>query len=94
MKLGVQSEDLHSEATSVRSGASEVNHILQKLTAEISNLAASWEGGASAFRDRWHEWQTGAEQIRQAMDDMGAFLEQAAHSYEATEEHIKSAAGR
>ena len=93
-KLAVQSEDLRAQSGAVKSGANEVNDILSRLTQQISDLAAAWEGGASqAFQDRWREWQNGAQNVQQAMDDMGEFLRQAAEAYEETENSLKSAAG-
>lgn len=94
-KLTVQSEDLRQQSTEVDRGAQEVESIIGQLGGQISQLAANWAGGASdAFRDRWDEWQRGARDIKQAMDDMAQFLRQAAEAYESTEEQIKSAAGR
>lgn len=93
--IGVQSEELHAQHGRVINGASEVEAILSRLTGEIANLAGSWQGSASqAFQSRWQEWQTGATQVQQAMQNMGQFLQQAAQSYETTEEELRSAAGR
>lgn len=93
-KLTVQSEDLHDQSRQVTSGANDVNEILGKLTSQIADLASRWEGGASqAFHSRWTEWQNGAKQVQQAMDDMGTFLEQAAKAYEETETNLQQAAG-
>lgn len=94
-RITVTSEELHQQATRVATGANEVDAILTRLTGEIQNLAASWEGAASqAFQTRWQEWQTGAQQVRQAMEGMGQFLAEAARAYEDTEEQLRSAAGR
>ena len=79
----------------MKAGAAEVNDILGRLTGQIQTLASSWEGAASAaFQARWQEWQAGAAQVQQAMDGMGIFLEQAAVTYEETEESLRAAAGR
>ena len=92
-KLAVQSEDLRTQSAAVKSGAADVNDVLGRLTAQIADLAARWEGGASqAFQARWQDWQTGAQSVQQAMDAMGIFLEQAAGAYEETEETLRSAA--
>ena len=94
-KLAVQSEDLRDQSNAVKNGANEVSDILTRLTQQISDLASRWEGGASeAFQSRWQEWQTGAKNVQQAMDDMGVFLQQAAEAYEETENSLKTAAGR
>ena len=93
-KIGVESEDLRRESASVKQGSNEVIDILNRLTGEIQNLAAQWEGAASqAFQDTWHEWQTGAHQVQQAMEHMGVYLEQAAQTYETTEDHLRAATG-
>ena len=94
-RIGVQSEELRQQAGAVKAGAAEVNDILGRLTGQIQTLASSWEGAASAaFQARWQEWQAGAAQVQQAMDGMGIFLDQAAVTYEETEESLRAAAGR
>jgi WXG100 family type VII secretion target len=94
MKLGVQSEELRTEAQHVQTGAADVGQILGKLSTEITNLASNWNGDAyDAFLGHWQHWQQGAEQIRNAMDEMSTFLTKAAAQYEETEHAIKSAAG-
>lgn len=94
-RIGVQSEELRQQAGAVKTGAAEVNEILSRLTGQIQALASTWEGAASAaFQTRWQEWQTGAAQVQQAMDGMGVFLDQAALTYEETEESLRAAAGR
>ena len=94
-RIGVQSEELRQQAGAVKGGAAEVSDTLGRLTGQIQSLAASWEGAASAaFQTRWQEWQAGASQVQQAMDSMGIFLEEAARTYEDTEEALRAAAGR
>jgi 6 kDa early secretory antigenic target len=94
-RIGVQSEELRQHATTVKAGAAEVNDILGRLTGQIQSLASTWEGAASAaFQTRWQEWQAGATQVQQAMDSMGIFLDEAARTYEETEEALRAAAGR
>ncbi|OLT14079.1 hypothetical protein BJF78_19920 [Pseudonocardia sp. CNS-139] len=94
-RIGVQSEDLRQQSTTVKTGAAEVNDTLGRLTGQIQTLAASWEGAASAaFQARWQEWQAGATQVQQAMDSMGIFLDEAARAYEETEDSLRAAAGR
>ena len=94
-RIGVQSEELRQQSSAVKAGAAEVNDILGRLTGQIQSLASTWEGAASAaFQTRWQEWQTGAAQVQQAMDGMGIFLDEAARTYEETEESLRAAAGR
>ncbi len=94
-RIGVQSEELRQQASTVKAGAAEVNDILAQLTGQIQTLASTWEGAASAaFQTRWQEWQNGATQVQQAMDAMGIFLEEAARTYEETEDSLRAAAGR
>lgn len=93
-QLTVRSEDLHAQSTAVIKGAADVNQTLSQLTSQIADLASRWQGGASqAFQTRWQEWQTGAKNIQQAMDDMGRFLGTAAQTYEQTEAGLQQAAG-
>ncbi|MCE3552390.1 WXG100 family type VII secretion target [Pseudonocardia sp. RS11V-5] len=94
-QLAVTFEDLRTQSAAVQTGAADVNDILTRLTSQIADLAARWEGGASqAFQSRWQEWQSGAQSIQQAMDDMGRFLQTAADTYEQTEQGLQQAAGR
>jgi 6 kDa early secretory antigenic target len=95
-KLTVQSDDLRQQAHNVQAGATQVNDTLSQLTAQIADLAARWEGGASqAFQMRWQEWQQGAKNVQLAMEHMGQFLSVAAQTYEETEMQIQQqAAGR
>jgi WXG100 family type VII secretion target len=94
-RLAVQSEDLHTQSDAVNTGSQQVDEILKRLTAQIVDLAGRWEGGASeAFQTRWQEWQTGADSIRHAMEDMGRFLHQAGLAYENTEQELRTATGR
>ncbi len=94
-RIGVQSEDLHNQSQRVAQGSAEVTELLTRLTGEIANLAGTWQGAASdAFQSRWTEWQAGASQVQQAMENMGQFLQQAGASYEATEDELRTAAGR
>lgn len=93
-QLTVQSEDLRSQSAAVQRGAAEVSDTLTQLTTQIADLASRWQGGASqAFQSRWQEWQAGAKNIQQAMDDMGRFLGTAAETYEQTEAGLQQAAG-
>ncbi|OLT00612.1 hypothetical protein BJF90_34230 [Pseudonocardia sp. CNS-004] len=91
----MQSEELRQQAAEVKAGAGEVNDILSRMTGRIQTLASSWEGAASAaFQARWQEWQVGAAQVQQAMDGMGIFLDEAARTYEETEDSLRAAAAR
>jgi WXG100 family type VII secretion target len=93
--FAVTSEELSTQSSRVGIGAADVEATLTRLSSEIANLAASWQGGASqAFQTRWQEWQAGAKQVQEAMANMGTFLQEAATQYETTEEGLRSAAGR
>lgn len=91
--IDVTSEDLHQQAVQVHTGAARVNEILSQLTGQIQDLAGKWQSSSSeAFQGRWQEWHQGATQIHQAMEDMGNFLQQAAQTYEETEDHLRASA--
>ena len=92
-RLTVDSSDLRAQSGLVRGGASDVNETLSRMTGQIADLASRWEGSASqAFQTRWQEWQTSAQHVQQAMENMGVFLEQAAQRYEETEANLTSGA--
>jgi WXG100 family type VII secretion target len=93
--IDVESTELRQQAQSVRSGASEVNDIVGRLTGQVQELSGRWRGSASeSFQGLWDEWQRGAQQLREAMQGIGDFLERAAETYEQAEDSIKSSAGR
>jgi WXG100 family type VII secretion target len=93
-KVAVQSEELHTQSAAVKSGAADVSEILGRLTSQITNLAGQWEGSASqAFQARWQEWQSGAQNVQQAMEHMGLFLDQAGDAYEQNEEALRRGSG-
>lgn len=92
-KVAVQSEELHTQAAAVKSGSADVSAILSRLTSQITSLAGLWEGSASqAFQARWQEWQSGAQNVQQAMEHMGMFLDQAGDAYEQNEEALRQGA--
>lgn len=93
-KIGVQSEDIRGQSDAVKSDFVQVHDILARRTAEIGNLASTWQGAASdAFQQRWADWQSGARNVEHAMEAMGLFLGQAAEAYEATEDQLRKASG-
>lgn len=93
MQFGVTPQELDTESAHVRTGAGEVEAVLNRLGTEITNLASNWTGPAyDAFLEHWHTWQTGAQQVKASMEDMATFLSQAAQKYEANEHDIANAA--
>jgi WXG100 family type VII secretion target len=93
--IDVESAELRQQAQSVKNGAAEVNELVTRLTGQVQDLAGRWRGSASeGFQGLWDEWQRSATQLREAMQGIGDFLQQAAETYEQAEDSIKSSAGR
>lgn len=92
--IDVESAELRQQAHSVKSGAAEVNDLVSRLTGQVQDLAGRWRGSASeSFQTLWDEWKTSASQLREAMDGIGGFLDNAAQTYEDAENAIKNSAG-
>ncbi|MGH8998927.1 MAG: WXG100 family type VII secretion target [Acidimicrobiia bacterium] len=90
--IKVTSEQLSSTASQLASGSGEVENQLSTMRSQVSSLVdADWAGAASdSFRDLWDQWQTGASQLREALDGIHKMLTQAAQAYQDTEDQLAS----
>ena len=90
--IKVTSEQLTSVASQLQSGSGEVETQLATMRSQVSGLVdADWAGAASdSFRDLWDKWQSGATQLREALDGIHQMLSQAATAYQETEDKLAS----
>ena len=93
-KLKVTSEQLISLSGSLKNGSESVQSQLDSMRRQIEPLAADWEGAASGqFQSMWNEWQSGAKQVREALEGISKLLKGAGEAYERTEADIKNSMG-
>jgi len=89
----VSSDELTTLGQRVSAGSEETQTLLSNLGSQVAALAGVWDGQAAAnFQNLYTEWQSGASQVREAMDGIARFLLTAAQSYETTEAQIAQAA--
>jgi WXG100 family type VII secretion target len=91
VQMAAQTEDIHQKAMAVQQDAAEVEAMLGKLTAAMSELASTWRGpAASAFQQRFAGWATQARNMRQTLEAIGQSLNSAGTDYEQLESQIAS----
>jgi WXG100 family type VII secretion target len=82
--------------------ASQLNATAQQLEAENSQamsrvqalVGAGWQGAASmAFENAFQQWKNGSEEVQRALAQISALLNNAASSYDSTEEAVRSSFG-
>ena len=88
--IKVTAESLHSVASDLKSGSEEVQQRLESMRGQVQNLVDSdWTGAASSsFQELYTEWNTGARQVKEALDGIAQMLDQAARVYQETEDQL------
>ena len=86
--IQVTSEELHSVAGHLSTGAGTVHGQLGSLRAQVDGLVgAGWKGGASAqFHDLYTQWNTAGQQLLEALTGISKALETSANNYEQAEQ--------
>jgi WXG100 family type VII secretion target len=89
--IKVTSEDLANASTQLSSGSQEIDTQLNTMHGLVQELVSSdWQGAASSsFESLYHEWNTSAANLREALDGISKLLANAASSYATTEQHIQ-----
>ncbi|HET8680357.1 MAG TPA: WXG100 family type VII secretion target [Micromonosporaceae bacterium] len=91
--FAVDSEMLRRQSQSVITTAGDISGSLQTVTGQVRELTAHWTGGSSdAFQNLWHDWETGAKQLLDAMDGIGKYLDRAAQTFEDAERAVTEGA--
>ncbi len=88
--IKVMSEQLQSVSSPLQRGSEDVSQQLNSMESQVKALVdADWTGAASdSFRGLWDQWQTGAAQVKEALDGIPQMLGQAARTYEETESQL------
>lgn len=89
--IKVTSEDLATVATQLSSGSEEIDGQLITMRGLVQSLVESdWQGGASsAFDALYHQWNTSAANLREALDGISRLVSNAATAYANTEQQIQ-----
>jgi WXG100 family type VII secretion target len=89
--ISVTPEQLHTIASQLTSGASEVESLLAQLASYVSPLQGDWVGQAQQqFEALWAEWQSSARGLHEALTGIATLTRSAASSYETNEQGIAS----
>jgi WXG100 family type VII secretion target len=93
--IKVTSEDLHATSASLKSAAETIKNTSEQAKSQVEGLVqGDWTGTASsAFDQAFMQWKSGADQVDQALNRIGELLNNAAQSYETTEQNITSSFG-
>ena len=88
--IKVTSEELHSVSSQLKSGSEEVMQRLSSMKSKVDSLLHSdWAGAASiSFKQNYDKWNSGAQQVKQALDGIAQLLGQAAQTYQETEDKL------
>ena len=88
--IRVTSEDLSSAAAQLGQGSQEIDAQLGSMRSLIQSLvSADWQGTASSsFDSLYQQWNTSANNMRNALDGISKLLSNAAAAYAQTEQQI------
>jgi WXG100 family type VII secretion target len=93
--IAVTPEQLQSTASQLNSGAANIESILSQLAAQVAPLQSEWQGVAQArFQELWAQWQQSSRGIQEALHGISQLTQQAAVSYDETEQGIAASFGR
>jgi len=84
-------QDLEDGSSMLQRGAGDIQAQLDTMKSRLSSISVSWEGAASSqFQSLWAEWDTGARQVREALEGISALLARAAQNYRSVEDANRS----
>lgn len=88
--IKVTSEQLSTVASQLAAGSNEVESQLSTMKGQVAGLVdADWGGAASdSFRDLWDKWNSGANQLHEALEGIHQMLSSAANAYQETEDKL------
>lgn len=93
--LRVTPDQLRQLSSQLNGGAGNIEGILSQLGTATQSAAADWQGAAQArFQELWQAWQRSATELHQTLTSMSQLMNQAAQSYQTTEESIATSFGR
>ncbi len=89
--ITVTPEQLREISAQLSAGAADVEATLSRLAGVVSPLQTEWVGSAQAqFEALWEEWQRDATGLHNALTGIAQLTQNAATSYESTEQSIAS----
>jgi WXG100 family type VII secretion target len=93
--IKVTSEDLQATSASLKTAAEQIKTTSEQAKKQVEALvSAGWTGTASsAFDQAFMQWKSGADQVDIALARIGELLNNAAQSYDSTEQSITSSFG-
>ncbi len=90
--IKVTSEELHTLASNVQTGSTQIQDQLTRMQGEVSGvIGGEWQGSASGqFHALWEEWQRSAAGLKDALDGISRLLSSAGTQYQLTEDGIRA----
>ena len=93
--IAVTPEELQSVGAQLMSGAGEIDAIQSQLAGQVAPLQGTWQGVAQArFHELFTQWHTSSRQLQEALTGIAALTQQAAASFDETEQSIAASFGR
>jgi WXG100 family type VII secretion target len=93
--ISVTPEQLREISAQMSAGAADVESTLSRLAGVVSPLQSEWVGTAQAqFESLWNQWQRDASGLHSALTGIAQLTQNAASSYESTEQNIASSFNR
>ncbi|MFJ1757982.1 WXG100 family type VII secretion target [Kitasatospora sp. NPDC088134] len=78
---------IQNASTEVRQTASRIQNQLDDLKSGVQKIAATWEGAAQqGYQARQQEWDNKAADLQQVLGQIASALDNAAQSYQQTED--------
>ena len=92
--IKVTPEQLHETSARFTAGAGSIDSTLADLNGRVSALGDVWVGQASGrFNALYQQWQTSANQLRQALEGISQLTAQAGSAYAESEASIAASFG-
>jgi WXG100 family type VII secretion target len=89
--IAVTPEQLREISAQMSAGAGDVEETLSRLAGVVAPLRTEWVGTAQAqFEVLWDQWQRDASGLHSALTGIAQLTQNAASSYETTEQSIAS----
>ena len=87
--IAVTPERLREISGHMKTGASDIEAILSRLTSDVAPVRTEWVGSAQTqFNAQWEQLQHDARSLRSVLTGIAKLTEKAASAYEATEQSI------
>jgi len=87
----VHTGDVADKAAAIQREVADLETRLSVLTAAMTDLAGTWTGpAASAFQSVYENWKGTAQQIKQALDELGTSLRNAGTQYDDNENALRT----